>query len=168
MTIRPIIPLPAERGFGSGVRCSDGRIIRDRGDRGGGVANAWRISADLQGRWDSVMRTWDNFAPWANFSGAGGWSFLDFLRMDEEYGCEVVAGEPSDICFAEQQAHYTLWAIAGSPLSEYMSMYSVGRLGLRLLRTTLTADRCCEQSRASTSPRRCGAAPTAASPRGCF
>ena len=43
---------------------------------------------------------------------------MDFLRMDEEYGCEVVAGEPSDICFAEQQAHYTLWAIAGSPLSE--------------------------------------------------
>ena len=91
---------------------------------------------------------------------------MDFLRMDEEYGCEVVAGEPSDICFAEQQAHYTRWAIAGSPLSEYM--YSDGPLGLRLLRTTLTADRCCEQSRASTSPRRCGAAPTAASPRGCF
>ena len=44
---------------------------------------------------------------------------MDFLRMDEEYGCEVVAGEPSDICFAEQQAHYTLWAIAGSPLSGY-------------------------------------------------
>ena len=56
---------------------------------------------------------------------------MDFLRMDEEYGCEVVAGEPSGICFAEQQAHYTLWAIAGSPLSECCSS---GRLGLWLLR----------------------------------
>ena len=44
--------------------------------------------------------------------------------MDEEYGCEVVAGEPSGICFAEQQAHYTLWAIAGSPLSECLQRRS--------------------------------------------
>lgn len=61
---------------------------------------------------------WDNFAPYANYSGSGGWSFLDFIRMDEQMGCEAVAGEPpmASLCFAEQQAHFSLWVISGSPL----------------------------------------------------
>lgn len=92
--------------------------LEDVATWGGSVANAWRIAADMQGRWDSVMRTWDLFKPWANYSGAGSWSFLDFLRMDEEYGCEAVEGEPNvtTMCYHEQQAHLSLWVISGSPL----------------------------------------------------
>ena len=90
--------------------------LEDVATWGGQVANAWRMSGDLQGRWDSVMRTWDNFVPYANYSGAGNWNFLDFLRFDEEYGCSAVQGEPSTLCFNEQQAFYSLWTIAGSPL----------------------------------------------------
>ena len=83
---------------------------------GGPVANAWRVSGDMYGRWDSIMRTWDNYVPFASYAGPGHWNFLDFLRIDEQYKCSVVPGEPSTLCFAEQQAHYSLWARAGSPI----------------------------------------------------
>ena len=69
------------------------------------LGNTWRITNDIIPAWRSIYRQINQFVPSASFAGPGQWPDLDML----EVGNNVFTT-------AEEQTHFSLWAIAKSPL----------------------------------------------------
>ena len=69
------------------------------------LGNTWRITNDIIPAWKSIYRQVNQFVPSASFAGPGQWPDLDML----EVGNNVLTT-------AEEQTHFSLWAIAKSPL----------------------------------------------------
>jgi alpha-galactosidase len=70
------------------------------------IANSWRVSADQQPLWESVMRSVDNTKAALLHAAPGGWNDLDELFM--------VKGPMS---YIERQTMFNLWTILAAPLS---------------------------------------------------
>ncbi|KAF2772394.1 putative alpha-galactosidase D [Teratosphaeria nubilosa] len=69
------------------------------------LGQSWRITNDIQPNWSSIWRILNQFVPSASFAGPGRWPDLDMLEVGNEIFTE-----------AEEQTHFSLWAIAKSPL----------------------------------------------------
>lgn len=69
------------------------------------LGNSWRIGNDISASWSSIYRLVNQAAPQTNFAQPGQWLDLDML----EVGNNVYTT-------AEEQTHFSLWAILKSPL----------------------------------------------------
>lgn len=69
------------------------------------LGNTWRIGNDIIPAWRAIFRTLNQAVPQASFAGPGQWPDLDML----EVGNNVLTT-------AEEQTHFSLWAILKSPL----------------------------------------------------
>lgn len=69
------------------------------------LGNSWRIGNDISSSWTSIYRLVNQIAPQTDFAGPGQWPDLDML----EVGNNVYST-------AEEQTHFSLWAILKSPL----------------------------------------------------
>lgn len=69
------------------------------------LGNSWRIGNDISSSWSSIYRLVNQIAPQTDFAGPGQWPDLDML----EVGNNVYTS-------AEEQTHFSLWAILKSPL----------------------------------------------------
>lgn len=69
------------------------------------VGNTWRITNDIIPAWRTIWRQVNQFVPSAGVAGPGQWPDLDMLEVGNN-----VFTEP------EEQTHFSLWAIAKSPL----------------------------------------------------
>ncbi|KAK4580096.1 hypothetical protein LTR86_000298 [Recurvomyces mirabilis] len=69
------------------------------------VGNTWRITNDIIPAWRTIWRQINQFVPSASYAGPGQWPDLDMLEVGNDIFTE-----------AEEQTHFTLWAIAKSPL----------------------------------------------------
>lgn len=69
------------------------------------LGNTWRITNDIIPDYRSIYRQVNQFVPSASFAGPGQWPDLDMLEVGNN-----VFTEP------EEQTHFSLWAIAKSPL----------------------------------------------------
>ena len=67
--------------------------------------NTWRIGNDIIPAWRAIYRTINQAVPNAPYAGPGAWPDLDML----EIGNGVLSA-------AEEQTHFSLWAILKSPL----------------------------------------------------
>ena len=70
------------------------------------LGNSWRITNDIIPAWRTIYRQVNQFVPSARYSGKGRWADLDML----EVGNDVFT-------IPEEQTHFSLWAIAKSPLT---------------------------------------------------
>ncbi len=69
------------------------------------LGNSWRITNDIIPAWRTIFRQVNQFVPSAQYAGPGRWPDLDMLEVGNN-----VFTEP------EEQTHFSLWAIAKSPL----------------------------------------------------
>ena len=69
------------------------------------LGNTWRITNDIIPAWRTIYRQINQFVPSASFARPGQWPDLDML----EVGNNVFT-------IVEEQTHFSLWAIAKSPL----------------------------------------------------
>ncbi|CAN1846303.1 unnamed protein product [Linum perenne] len=69
------------------------------------IGNSWRTTGDISDHWDSMIARADKNDKWASYAGPGGWNDPDML--------EVGNGGMST---EEYRSHFSLWAIAKSPL----------------------------------------------------
>ena len=69
------------------------------------LGNTWRITNDIIPEFKTVYRQVNQFVPSASFAGPGQWPDLDMLEVGNDVFTE-----------AEEQTHFSLWAIAKSPL----------------------------------------------------
>lgn len=69
------------------------------------LGNTWRITNDIIPAWRTIFRQVNQFVPSASYAGPGRWPDLDMLEVGND-----IFTEP------EEQTHFTLWAIAKSPL----------------------------------------------------
>ena len=69
------------------------------------LGNTWRTTNDIIPEWRTIWRQINQFVPSASFAGPGRWPDLDMLEVGND-----VFTEP------EEQTHFSLWAIAKSPL----------------------------------------------------
>ncbi|CAG8600033.1 35927_t:CDS:2, partial [Racocetra persica] len=72
---------------------------------GPSVSNSWRISADIQKVWSSVVSIIDSQARLTQFGGPGGWNDPDMLVVGFDW-----------IAFEEQVTHFCFWAALKAPL----------------------------------------------------
>lgn len=70
------------------------------------IGNTWRIGNDIIPAWRAIFRTLNQAVPQTGFAGEGHWPDLDML----EVGNGVMS-------VAEEQTHFSLWAILKSPLT---------------------------------------------------
>jgi alpha-galactosidase len=70
-----------------------------------GIANMWRVSADIKATWNDIIRIVDIEAPLSAYAGPGHWNDPDML--------EVGNGSFTE---AENRAHFSLWAMFAAPL----------------------------------------------------
>jgi alpha-galactosidase len=70
-----------------------------------GIANLWRIGADIKATWADITRLIDIDASLSAYAGPGHWNDPDML--------EVGNGSLSD---DENKAHFSLWAMLAAPL----------------------------------------------------
>jgi alpha-galactosidase len=70
-----------------------------------GLANMWRISADIKATWNDVIRIIDINASLSAYAGPGHWNDPDML--------EVGNGSLTD---TESRAHFSMWAMMAAPL----------------------------------------------------
>jgi hypothetical protein len=82
-----------------------GPVPSSRGAEIRRVTNLWRIEADLQFNWESVLHEAQAATHLAPFSGPGGWNFLDMMEV----------GDPG-LTVEEMRSHMALWSIIASPL----------------------------------------------------
>ncbi|KAL5340934.1 alpha-galactosidase D [Aspergillus crustosus] len=68
--------------------------------------HSWRIGNDITPHWRSIFRTINQAVPQTDIAGPGHWPDLDMLLV----GVEGV------LSVAEEQTHFSLWAILKSPL----------------------------------------------------
>ncbi|MFJ8060598.1 glycosyl hydrolase family 28 protein [Streptomyces sp. NPDC096142] len=85
-------------------------------------ANSWRTQGDVEcycgpgangsgyplTDWSHVSARFDTAASWQPYAGPGGWNDLDSL--------EVGNGDQVGLTADQRRSHFTLWAMAGSPL----------------------------------------------------
>ena len=69
------------------------------------LGNTWRVTNDIIPYWRSIPRILNQVVPQTDFAGPGHWLDLDML----EVGNNVLTT-------AEEQTHFSLWAIIKSPL----------------------------------------------------
>lgn len=69
------------------------------------LGHTWRIGNDIIPAWRAIFRTLNQAVPQTSFAGPGQWPDLDML----EVGNNVLTT-------AEEQTHFSLWAILKSPL----------------------------------------------------
>ncbi|GAB7362776.1 hypothetical protein MBLNU230_g3080t1 [Neophaeotheca triangularis] len=69
------------------------------------VGNSWRISNDIVSEFRSVYMIANQFVPSSSYSAPGQWADLDMLLVGNQVFTE-----------AEEQTHFSLWAIAKSTL----------------------------------------------------
>ncbi|KAK5135822.1 hypothetical protein LTR08_004649 [Meristemomyces frigidus] len=69
------------------------------------MGNTWRITNDIIPEWRTIFRQLNQFVPSAGYAGPGRWPDLDMLEVGNN-----VFTTP------EEQLHFSLWAIAKSPL----------------------------------------------------
>ena len=69
------------------------------------LGNTWRITNDIIPTWRTIYRQVNQFVPSAGAAGPGHWPDLDMLEVGNDVFTE-----------AEEQTHFSLWAIAKSPL----------------------------------------------------
>jgi alpha-galactosidase len=69
------------------------------------LGNTWRITNDIIPAWRTIWRQLNQFVPSAPVAGPGHWPDLDMLEVGNDVFAE-----------AEEQTHFSLWAIAKSPL----------------------------------------------------
>jgi alpha-galactosidase len=72
---------------------------------GASIANLWRTTGDISDNWSSMLSNFDSNSTHASYAKPGGWNDPDML--------EVGNGGMST---AEDQAHFSLWAISAAPL----------------------------------------------------
>jgi alpha-galactosidase len=70
-----------------------------------GIANMWRISADIKATWGDVTRIIDIDASLAPYAGAGHWNDPDMLEVGN-----------SGLSDTEARTHFSMWAIFAAPL----------------------------------------------------
>lgn len=70
------------------------------------LGNTWRITNDIVPQWRSIWRIMNQFPPSADYAGPGQWPDLDMMEVGNGFLTEP-----------EEQTHFTLWAIAKSPLT---------------------------------------------------
>ncbi|CAG8729384.1 31644_t:CDS:10, partial [Racocetra persica] len=70
-----------------------------------GVGNSWRISADIQRVWPSIVAIIDSQARLTQYGGPGGWNDPDMLIV----GFDAIT-------FDEQVTHFAFWAALKAPL----------------------------------------------------
>ena len=69
------------------------------------LGNTWRITNDIIPAWRTIFRQLNQFVPSAMYAAPGRWPDLDMLEVGND-----IFTEP------EEQTHFSLWAIAKSPL----------------------------------------------------
>jgi len=69
------------------------------------VGNSWRTTGDISDGWDSMTSRIDQNDQWWNYSGTGGWNDPDMLEVGNGH-----------MTTAEYISHFSLWALAKSPL----------------------------------------------------
>ena len=69
------------------------------------IGNTWRVTNDIIPAWRTVFRILNQIVPQTSYAGPGHWLDLDML--------EIGNGVMSE---SEEQTHFSLWAIAKSPL----------------------------------------------------
>ncbi|MFE7170628.1 glycosyl hydrolase family 28 protein [Streptomyces sp. NPDC057616] len=86
------------------------------------LANSWRTQGDVEcycgpgpsgsgyplTDWSHVSKRFDSAASWQPYAGPGGWNDLDSL--------EVGNGDQAGLTADQRRSHFTLWAMAASPL----------------------------------------------------
>ncbi|KAK5163632.1 uncharacterized protein LTR77_010581 [Saxophila tyrrhenica] len=70
------------------------------------LGNTWRITNDIVPEWRTIWRQINQLPPSASYAGPGHWPDLDMLEVGND-----IFTEP------EEQTHFTLWALAKSPLT---------------------------------------------------
>jgi alpha-galactosidase len=70
-----------------------------------GIANMWRVSADIKATWGDVTRIIDIEAPLSPYAGAGHWNDPDMLEVGN-----------SGISDTEGRTHFSMWAMFAAPL----------------------------------------------------
>ncbi|MGW3118691.1 glycosyl hydrolase family 28 protein [Streptomyces sp. NPDC001107] len=87
-----------------------------------GLANSWRTQGDVEcycgpgshgsgyplTDWSHVSARFNTAASWQPYAGPGGWNDLDSL--------EVGNGDQAGLTADQRRSHFTLWAMAASPL----------------------------------------------------
>ncbi|KAJ5288242.1 hypothetical protein N7478_003928 [Penicillium angulare] len=69
------------------------------------VGHTWRIGNDITPAWRAIFRTLNQAVPQTSFAGPGQWPDLDMLEVGNNI-----------LTTAEEQTHFSLWAILKSPL----------------------------------------------------
>ncbi|MFI6560436.1 glycosyl hydrolase family 28 protein [Streptomyces sp. NPDC050534] len=86
------------------------------------LANSWRTQGDVEcycgsgangsgyplTDWSHVAKRFDSAASWRAYAGPGGWNDLDSL--------EIGNGDRAGLTADQRRSHFTLWAMAASPL----------------------------------------------------
>lgn len=70
------------------------------------LGNTWRITNDIVPNWQSIWRIINQLPPSASYAAPGQWPDLDMMEVGNGFLTEP-----------EEQTHFTLWAIAKSPLT---------------------------------------------------
>lgn len=69
------------------------------------LGHTWRIGNDIIPAWRAIYRTLNQAVPQTSFAGPGQWPDLDMLEVGNNI-----------LTTAEEQTHFSLWAILKSPL----------------------------------------------------
>jgi len=69
------------------------------------VGNSWRTTGDISDDWESFTSRIDQNDDWAQYAAPGGWNDPDMLEIGN-----------GGLTFAEEKAHFSLWALAKAPL----------------------------------------------------
>ncbi|WP_338289978.1 glycoside hydrolase family 27 protein [Luteolibacter sp. LG18] len=85
------------------------------------VADSWRISSDINARFDSIMAIVDKCEPLWPHSGPGHFNDMDMLQVGRGMKPE------------EDRAHFTMWCIMDSPLLAGNDLRSMSKETLEIL-----------------------------------
>ncbi|MBT3306609.1 MAG: hypothetical protein HN377_09005, partial [Alphaproteobacteria bacterium] len=98
-------------------------------------SNAWRISADIRGDWDtrgrgagSIIAIMNLMKAWAPYCGPGHYPDADMMVVDGVHG-----GKPAKLTGDEQYSHVSLWALWSSPMLLGSAVDKMGEFGLSIL-----------------------------------
>ena len=89
---------------------------------GAKVGNSWRTTGDIRDEFETVRYIYENSIKYSSYAGIGGWNDFDML--------EVGNGEMSTI---EYKTHFTLWAMAKSPLIIGCDLENITAVDLAIL-----------------------------------
>ncbi|CAN1328895.1 unnamed protein product [Linum perenne] len=69
------------------------------------IGNSWRTTGDISDKWEKMVHRADENDKWASYAGPGGWNDPDMLEVGN-----------GGMTTAEYIAHFSIWALAKSPL----------------------------------------------------